>query len=274
MTVSVRALEESDLGPVVDSGLDETVPMLTPFFEARAWRIATQIVRLAPTRLTLLESEFADGFYILHSVVPRDASSPREAYQHRLVDVNRHGTSLRKPGEDFPPELVEAARELTLLFDPAPALYRRLAGELGLPDPRPLPPSTAETLSLRFAVAWLQLHSTLGRSYACWQGVDAWSRVRDSFFGAFPHPELASLAAERVVDSSRWHPEYRFWFIAEGAERRDPPVACVGSDGIVRTPDGAVFDIAKTHRKSGRDIWAPVAAVRAHLESIGLVSPP
>ena len=248
--------------------------MLTPFLEARAWRLATQIVRRAPMKLTLLESEFEDGFYILHSVVPRDASGPQEAYQHRLVDVNRHGTSLRRPGQDFPPELVKAARELTLLLDRAPQLYRRLAAELGLPDPRPLPPSTAETLSFRFVVAWLQLHSALGRSYACWQGVDAWWAVRARYFGAFPQPELASLAVEHTVDLSRWHPAYRFWFIVEGADRRDPPIACVGSDGIVRVPDGAVFDIAKIYRKSGRDMWASVAAVRARLESIGLVSPP
>jgi hypothetical protein len=49
--------------------------MLTPCFEARAWRIATQIIRRAPAKLTMLESEFADGFYILHTVVPRDAPS-------------------------------------------------------------------------------------------------------------------------------------------------------------------------------------------------------
>ena len=66
--------------------------MLTPFLEARSWRIATQIVRRAPKMLTLLESTFGDGFYILHSVVPRGAVGPLEAYRQRLVDVNRHGT--------------------------------------------------------------------------------------------------------------------------------------------------------------------------------------
>jgi hypothetical protein len=259
--------------PAERGGEGQTESMLTPFFEARAWRVATQIVRRAPAMLTLLESEFGDGFYILHSVVPRDAANPRDAYERRLVDINRHGTKLDRPGQDFPPELVEDARKSELLFDRAPQLYRRITAELGLPDPRPLPPSTAETLSFRFIVAWLQLNSALGRSYACWQGVDAWCAVRARYFRTFPQPDVASLAVERTVDLGRWHPEYRFWFIVEGADGQAPPVTCVGSDGVVRTPDGATFDIEVIRRDGDGNIWAPVAAVRTHLESTGLISP-
>jgi len=51
-----------------------------------------------------LESAF-NGHYIFHSVVPRDAASPLEAYEHRLVDVNRHGMMLDSPGRSLPPEL-------------------------------------------------------------------------------------------------------------------------------------------------------------------------
>lgn len=254
--------------------MDKTGPMLTPFLEARAWQVATQIVRRAPAELTLIESVFEDTSYFFHSVVPRDASGPSEAYEHRVVDVNRRGTVVSKGRSGLPADLEEAARDLTLLFDAAPRLYRKLAAELGLPNPRPLPPSTAEALSFRFIVAWLQLHSALGHSYACWQGVDSEGVVRAHYFGTFPHPELASLAAEHTVDLSRWHPAYRFWFLVEGEYGHGPPVACVGSDGIVRLPDGAVFDIAKVYRKSGRGMWAPVTAVRAHLERAGLVSPP
>jgi len=58
----------------------------------------------APRSLTLLESAF-NGHYIFHSVVPRDAASPLEAYEHRLVDVNRHGMMLDSPGRSLPPEL-------------------------------------------------------------------------------------------------------------------------------------------------------------------------
>jgi hypothetical protein len=76
-----------------------------PFYEARAWRIATQIIRRDPARLTLLESEFADGFYILHSVVRRDAASHQKAYTHRLVDINRHGTIVGRQDRLLPPEL-------------------------------------------------------------------------------------------------------------------------------------------------------------------------
>ena len=248
--------------------------MLTLFLEARAWQVATQIVRRAPAELTLIESADENVSYLFHSVVPRDASGPSEAYEHRVVDVNRRGTVVSRADQRLPADLEQAARDLTLLFDAAPRLYRKLAAELSLPDPRPLPPSTAETLSFRFIVAWLQLHSALGHSYACWQGVDSEGAVRGHYFGTFPHPELASLAAEHTVDLSRWHPAYRFWFIAEGEYGHGPPVVCVGSDGIVRLLDEAVFDIAKIYRKSGRDMWAPVAAVRAHLERAGLVSPP
>jgi hypothetical protein len=138
--------------------------MISPFLEARAWRIATQIVRRAPANLTLLESTFDDGFYILHSIVPRDAAGPLEAYQHRLIDVNRHGTILNRPGRGLPQALEEAGREPTLLFDRAQDFYGKLTAELELPDPRPLPPSTPETLAFRFASAWLQLATALGRS--------------------------------------------------------------------------------------------------------------
>jgi hypothetical protein len=250
--------------------------MLTPFYEARAWRIATQIVRRAPARLTLLESEFMDGHYILHSIVPRDTAGPLEAYEHRLIDVNRHGTILGRADRELPPALKQAGREPALLFDRAQDFYRKLTAELGLPDPRPLPPSTPETLAFRFAAAWLQLCSALGRSYACWQGVSAWLKVRALYFGAFPHPEIAALAVEQATDPKRWHPAHRFFFITD--EAKGPghgiPVACVGTDGLVRTPDGAVFDIPKIYRTSGRNIWAPVTAVRAHLESADLITPP
>jgi hypothetical protein len=42
----------------------------TPFYEARAWQIATQILRRAPAKLTLLESDFADGFSFLSRPSP------------------------------------------------------------------------------------------------------------------------------------------------------------------------------------------------------------
>ena len=245
--------------------------MLTPFFEARAWRIATQIVRRAPAKLTLLESSFADGFYIMHSVVPRDAAGPLGAYENRLVDVNRHGTIVGREDRRLPRELEDEARDPTLLFDRAPRLYRKITTELGLPDPRPLPASTPETLSFRFVVAWLQLHSTLGGSYACWQGIDTQGRVRADYFRAFPQLELAKLATVHRIDQRRWHEEYSFWFIVQGEM---PPIACVDSSGTLRTPDGAVFDIGMIYRRSARSIWAPVALVRKHLERIGLVAPP
>jgi hypothetical protein len=194
--------------------------MLTPFFEARAWRIATQIVRRAPERLTLLESSFEDGFYILNSVVPRDAAGPLEAYERRLVDVNRHGAIVGRSDQRLPPELEKAAREPALLFDRAPSLYRNLTAHLGLPDPRPLPPSTPETLSFRFIVAWLQLHSALGRSYACWQGVDDEGDIRAQNFAAFQQPELASFAAPRHIDQRQWHPRTAFGLSSKDIARR------------------------------------------------------
>ena len=249
--------------------------MLTPFYEARAWQIATQIVRRAPAKLTLLESEFMDGFYILHSIVPRDTAGPLEAYEHRLIDVNRHGTILGRADRQLPPALEQAGREPALLFDRAQGFYRKLTTELGLPDPRPLPPSTPETLAFRFASAWLQLYSALGRSYACSQGIDAWLRVQTSYFAAFAphHPDIAALATERRADPKRWHPAHRYFFIVDLAEGpgHGIPLACVGTDGLVRTPDGAVYDIPKIYRTSGQNIWAPVTAVRAHLERANLL---
>lgn len=249
----------------------DTRPMLTPFFEARAWRIATQIVRRAPKMLTLLESTFEGDFYILHSVVPRSAAGPLEAYRQRLVDVNRHGTIVGRADRQLPSELETAMRAPTLLFDRAPRLYQELTASLGMVDPRPLPASTPEIMSFRFVVAWLQLHSTLGCSYACWQGVDDEGHVRANYFGAFQEPLLAGLAMERRIDQTRWCPEYGFWFISETDK---PPVACVDSHGILHTPDGATFDIRLIYRESGRNIWGPVSAVRSHLEGKGLVSPP
>jgi len=95
--------------------------------------------------------------------------------------------------------------------------------------------------------------------------------VRGDYFGAFQQPELASLSTAQKLDPGRWHPEYRFWFIVEGD---GSPLACVNSDGILRTPDGTLFDIGTLYRKSARDMWAPVAAVRAHMERVGLVPTP
>ena len=90
--------------------LDQTGPMLTPFYEARAWQIATQIIRRAPAKLTLLESEFMDGFYILHSIVPRHTAGPLGAYEHRVIDVNRHGTILGRADRPVPAALEQASR--------------------------------------------------------------------------------------------------------------------------------------------------------------------
>lgn len=245
--------------------------MLTPFHEARAWHIATQIVRRAPGTLTLLESTFEDGFYILHSIVPRGATGPLAAYRQRLVDVNRHGTIVSRAGRQLSPELETAMRDPTLLFDRAPRLYQDLTASLGMADPRPLPPSTPEVISFRFVVAWLQLHSALGRSYACWQGVDYEGRVRANYFGAFQQQQLGGLATEHRLDQARWCPEYGFWFIAEADE---PPVACVDSHGMLHTPDGTTFDIRLIYRESGHNMWTPVSTVRSHLERKGHVSPP
>jgi len=236
--------------------------VLTPFLEARAWRIATQLVRRAPNRLTLLESAF-NGHYIFHSVVPRDATGPLEAYRNRLVDVNRHGTMLDKPGHSLSPALDSEARQATLLFDPAPQLYRKLSAEFALPDPRPLPRSTPEVLSFRFIVAWLQIHVALGCSYACWQGVDTDGSVRVRFFEAFPVPEIANLSTPQNVDMNRWHPQYRTWFLVEGD---GPPAACIDSKGVLHTLDGTRFDIGAIYREAGRSMWPPVAAVRGQVE--------
>jgi hypothetical protein len=231
--------------------------MLTPFYEARAWRIATQLVRRAPADLTLLESTSGDGHYIQHAVVPRAAASPAEAYEHRVADVNRHGTRVTSPGSPLPSALEEALRDPALLFDRAPALYRELASHLGLPDPRPLPSSTPEVIGLRFAVAWLQLHAALGRDYACRQGIDDQGYVRAQYFGAFAQPELAALAKDRIVDQRSWHPNTGFWFLAETGES---PAACIDSHGIVHTVDDTKFDI-----------WLPLPGVRRRYMGGGLL---
>jgi hypothetical protein len=75
--------------------------MNTPFFEAKAWAIATEVVRRTPQSLTLLESKGADGSYIIHSVVPPNATGWQKAYDGRTIDINRHGTSISRPGGDF-----------------------------------------------------------------------------------------------------------------------------------------------------------------------------
>lgn len=248
--------------------------MNTPFYEARAWQIATQIIRRSPAKLTLLESGFEDGFYILHSIVPRDVAGPREAYARRLIDINRHGTILGREDRQLPPALEHAGREPALLFDEARDFYRKLTTELALPDPRPRPPSTPEILAFRFVSAWLQLYTAVGRIYGCSQGVDAWLEVQTSYFAAFgSHPEIAVLANDRHTDPDQWHPAHRYFFIVDCAEGPgyETPLACVGTDGLVRTPDGATFDIPMLYRTSGRSIWTPVTAVRIHLEDAGLI---
>ena len=243
------------------------------FSEARARRVATQIVRRAPAMLTLLESEFGDGFYILHSVVPRDAANPRDAYRAPWSTSTATARSLigrvrtfrpnwwRTPGSRNCSSTGHPSSTGGLLLNSACQIRGRCRHQ-----------------RLRHCRSGLsshgsQLNSALGRSYACWQGVDAWRAVRARHFRTFPQPDVASLAVERTVDLGRWHPEYRFWFIVEGADGQAPPVTCVGSDGVVRTPDGATFDIEVIRREGDGNIWAPVAAVRTHLESTGLISP-
>ena len=51
------------------------------------------------------------------------------------------------------------------------------------------------------------------------------------------------------------------------------PLACVGTDGLVRIPDGAVFDIPNIYRTSAPNIWAPVTVIREHLERTDLIPP-
>jgi hypothetical protein len=198
-----------------------------------------------------------DGHYVFHSVVLRDASGPQEAYLHRLLDVNRHGTLLDRPGKPLPHVLEQAGRDPALLFDRAPAFYRHLATELKLPDPQPLPPSTPETLAFRFASAWLQLYSALDRSYLCQQGVDAELSVRTAYFAAFDaHPEVAALAAETRTDPERWHPAHQYFFnTGRTTGSSSIPIACIKTNGVVRTPDGEVFNIPQVYGASGRSIW-------------------
>jgi hypothetical protein len=177
--------------------------------------------------------------------------------------------------EGLPPELEQAGREPALLFDEARDFYRRLTTELGLPDPRPRPPSTPETLAFRFISAWLQLYAALGRWYGCSQGVDAWLKVQASYFAVFgQNPAIAALAVEHRTDPESWHPAHRYFFLVDFAEgpRYDTPFACVSNAALVHTPDGAVFDIPAIYRTAGRNIWAPVSAVRLHLEHMGQIS--
>jgi hypothetical protein len=130
-------------------------------------------------------------------------------------------------------------------------------------------------MPFRFASAWLQLCTALGRVYACSQGVDGRLEVRTEYFAAFgSHPDIASLSGDRHTDPGRWHPAHRYFFIVDFAPGlgRDTALACVGTDGLVRAPDGATFDIPRIYRTSGRNIWAPVTTVRVRLEQAGLIS--
>jgi hypothetical protein len=230
---------------------------LKDYHEAPAWRIATQFARRAPARLTLLEGDFEFGFYHLLLVVRRDAPGPEEASGNPLIDVNRDGTAVRL-GFDWPHH-EERFRDLTLLFAPAHSVYEDLAEQAGLLVRKPLPPLTRESLSFRFVASWLQMHLALGYFYRCWHGVDPWGRVRSGYFAAFPQPELSTLAETAEISLQRWHPAHRYWFIVEEPqpEQKQRPVACVGSDGLLRMPDGSTYDL----RHLGA--WDAVAVVRA-----------
>lgn len=242
---------------------------MDPFFEARAWRIATQLVRRAPAELLLLETDFQDGFYRFLSVVPAGFAGPAQAHRQRLADVNLHGAMVNLPARTLPQDLDARVRDPVLLFDRAPAVYRDLTQLMGLPDPKPLPPSTPQTLSYRFIVAWLQLHSSLGCPYRVWHGVSPAGTVRAHDLAAFPGAELdplGALPADRPVDLQRWHAAHEYWILAAS----DAPIACAGSDGVVLTTDGSSFDVQRLYHDSGRNIWSAVAAVRSHLEQTGM----
>lgn len=103
----------------------------------------------------------------------------------------------------------------------------------------------------------------------CLQGIDATQQTRSSYFAEFAaHPKIASLSDTRYTAADGWHAAFGYFFIVDFGKdsTRGMPLACVGTDGLVRTADGAEFDIAAIYHAAGRNIWATVAAVRDHME--------
>jgi hypothetical protein len=100
-------------------------------------------------------------------------------------------------------------------------------------------------------------------------------KPRSSFAAFDAHPEVAAVAAEARADPCRWHPAFWYFFITKRATASSSiPVACIQTNGLVRTPDGRTFNIPQVYRASGRSIWAPVTIVREHLERAGLIAEP
>ncbi len=217
--------------------------------EIASWRIATELIRRHPKKLTILETHPGGGQYDCLTLIKRklDSGSPV-----RLMDMNRVG-SLHVH-RTFADELDEPVHwsdiweEMSSIEDPK-VLLDRIEAAIGLSHHGKPPVSNGEVLAYRVITALL---STAAYGRVLWECRNGY--VDTSGYGGGPEERyFADFPVTRAwLEDTPNMPfgiaHYGFWFLL----RKDTPVLCLHVTGRVADRVGNVYELVPLYQKYGR----------------------
>jgi hypothetical protein len=209
--------------------------------EAASWRLAAEMLRRYPERLTITQTD-PTGVYDMLTLTDNHPSSVTER-----IDMNRPGSLWIWPKPSGPEWVWRGIwSEMAVVDDPR-EIVRRVSAQAGLPALKRLPSSTPSVVAARFVAAFLSA-AVFGR--------ESWRCVQPSTVGGLTSfPAFASKKAALEAGS-----DDEYWFVTDPA----PRLALHFPTGTAWDEKGQGFDLLSMYRSKHR-VWPVVSEVAGEL---------